>query len=152
MAKNKAKTGDYNNKTRNKLENTPFKTAAEMNEASKDLHMQVWKRLEYSRLLQDMTDNVNYRFVKDELKEGLTCKYGENAEGYLVRVFSEGVGIKISINKDLVKEIDKSEGFVEALIRSTADSFSKSYYQIKGMLPTEGTELQETLKKSKGKS
>lgn len=70
-------------------------------------------------------------------------------DGDLVRVFSEGVGIKISINKDLVKEIDKSEGFVEALIRSTADSFSKSYYQIKGMLPVDGTEIQEVAKKSK---
>lgn len=133
------------NKTRQKLENTPFKSAAEMNQASHDIQMQVWRRLEYSRVFQQMTDNENYKFVQDELKQGLTCDYGEEG-AYLVRVYSEGVGVKISINKDLVKEIDKSEGFVEALIRSTSDSFSKSYYQIKGMLPIDGTEVQDVTK------
>lgn len=113
--------------------------------------MEVWKRLEYSRLFQKMTENENYEFVRDELKQGLTCGYGENDDGYLVRVFSEGVGVKISINKDLVKDTEKSEGFVEALIRSTADSFSKSYYQIKGMLPVESAEFKDLPKKSKAK-
>ncbi len=143
MPKKKANAPDMEaNKTRQKLENTPFKSAAEMNDASHDIQMQVWRRLEYSRVFQQMTDNENYRFVQDELKQGLTCGYGEEG-AYLVRVFSEGVGVKISINKDLVKEIDKSEGFVEALIRSTSDSFSKSYYQIKGMLPIDGSEVQD---------
>lgn len=139
------------NKTRQKLENTPFKSASEMNKASHDIQMQVWRRLEYSRIFQKMTDNENYSFVQEELKNGLTCAYGEEGT-YLVRVYSEGAGIKIAINKDLVKEIDKSEGFVEALIRSTADSFSKSYYQIKGMLPVDGTELQELAKTGKGRN
>lgn len=133
------------NKTRQKLENTPFKTASEMNQASHDIQMQVWKRLEYARVFQQMTDNENYKFVKDELEQGLTCGYGEEG-AYLVRVYSEGVGVKISINKDLVKEVEKSEGFVEALIRSTSDSFSKSYYQIKGMLPIDGSDNQDLAK------
>ena len=150
MARTKSKELEVN-KTRSKLENTPFKSAAEMNEASQDIQMQVWRRLEYSRLFQKMTDNENYEFVKEELKHGLTCNYGNEVDGDLVRVFSEGVGIKISINKDLVKEIDKSEGFVEALIRSTADSFSKSYYQIKGMLPVDSPEIQDAAKKTKNK-
>lgn len=151
MPRTKSKESDYNNKTRSKLENTPFKSAAEMNERSEEIQMEVWKRLEYSRLFQKMTENENYEFVRDELKQGLTCGYGENDDGYLVRVFSEGVGVKISINKDLVKDTEKSEGFVEALIRSTADSFSKSYYQIKGMLPVEGAELRENPKRPKTK-
>lgn len=147
MPKKKANAPDMEaNKTRQKLENTPFKSAAEMNQASHEIQMQVWRRLEYSRVFQQMTDNENYKFVQDELKQGLTCGYGDQGSD-LVRVFSEGVGIKISINKDLVKEIDKSEGFVEALIRSTSDSFSKSYYQIKGMLPVEGTDLHDLAKK-----
>lgn len=133
------------NKTRQKLENTPFKSATEMNQASHDIQMQVWKRLEYARVFQQMTDNENYKFVKDELEQGLTCGYGEEG-AYLVRVYSEGVGVKISINKDLVKEVEESEGFVEALIRSTSDSFSKSYYQIKGMLPIDGSEAQDVTK------
>ncbi len=151
MPRMKAKESDYNNKTRNKLENTPFKSAAEMNEKSEEIQMEVWRRLEYARLFQKMTENENYEFVREELQQGLTCGYGENADGYLVRVFSEGVGVKISINKDLVKDTEKSEGFVEALIRSTADSFSKSYYQIKGMLPVEATDFKDIPKKAKTK-
>ena len=150
MPKKKSTTSEMEaNTTRQKLENTPFKTAAEMNQASHDIQMQVWRRLEYSRVFQQMTDNENYKFVQDELKQGLSCGYGEEGS-YLVRVYSEGVGVKISINKDLVKEIDKSEGFVEALIRSTSDSFSKSYYQIKGMLPIDSQDPQD-LTKNKAK-
>ncbi|MGE3341742.1 MAG: hypothetical protein AB7J46_07700 [Candidatus Altimarinota bacterium] len=151
MPRTKAKDGDYNNKTRSKLENTPFKSAAEMNEKSEEIQMEVWRRLEYARLFQKMTENENYEFVRQELQQGLTCGYGEDSDGYLVRVFSEGIGVKISINKDLVKDTEKSEGFVEALIRSTADSFSKSYYQIKGMLPVEAAEFQNLPKKAKVK-
>ena len=151
MPRTKAKDGDYNNKTRSKLENTPFKSAAEMNEKSEEIQMEVLRRLEYARLFQKMTENENYEFVRQELQQGLTCGYGEDTDGYLVRVFSEGIGVKISINKDLVKDTEKSEGFVEALIRSTADSFSKSYYQIKGMLPVEAAEFQNLPKKAKVK-
>lgn len=148
MPKIKSPDSESENTTRQKLENTPFKSASEMNKASHDIQMQVWRRLEYSRIFQKMTDNENYNFVQEELKQGLTCAYGEDGS-YLVRVYSEGAGVKIAINKDLVKEIDKSEGFVEALIRSTADSFSKSYYQIKGMLPVEGQDLQDLVNPTK---
>ncbi len=150
MPRTKAKDGDYNNKTRSKLENTPFKSAAEMNEKSEEIQMEVWRRLEYARLFQKMTENENYEFVRQELQQGLTCGYGEDTDGYLVRVFSEGIGVKISINKDLVKDTEKSEGFVEALIRSTADSYSKSNYQSQGMLPLEASEFQILPKKAKG--
>lgn len=151
MAK-KRDAKDLENKTRLKLENTPFKSASEMNKESQEIQMQVWRRLEHARLFQKMIENENYNFVQQELKQGLTCNYGDS-DGYLVKVFSDGVGINISINKDLVKEIEKSEGFVEALIRSTADSFSKSYYQIKGMLPVESELHTESAQppKSRGK-
>lgn len=152
MPRKKSQTSEYNNKTRSRLENTPFKSAADMDSKSEEIQMEVWRRLEYARLFQRMTENENYEFVRKELQEGLTCGYGEDTEGYLVRVFSEGVGVRISINKDLVKDTEKSEGFVEALIRSTADSFSKSYYQIKGMLPVDGYELGDAGKKVKPKN
>ena len=135
------------NKTRTKLQSTPFKTAGEMDQASEDIQMQVWKRLEHARIFKEMIENTNYQFIKEELREGLTCNYGDEVGGHLVKVYSEGTGIRISINKDLVKEVEKSEEFVEALIRSTADSFSKSYYQIKGMLPLEN-ENPDVLKKA----
>lgn len=151
MPRTKAKDSDYHNETRAKLEHTPFKSASEMNEKSEEIQMEVWRRLEYARLFQKMTENKNYEFVRKELQEGLTCGYGEDTEGYLVRVFSEGIGVKISINKDLVKDTEKSEGFVEALIRSTADSFSKSYYQIKGMLPVDAADFKDLPKKARAK-
>jgi DNA-binding protein YbaB len=145
MGRQKTPKAD-SNVTKRKLDNTPFKSVKEMEEASADIKMQVWKRLEYARQFQNMTENENYQFVKEELREGLSCVYGDNGDN-LVKVFSEGKGVKVSINKDLVKEVEKSEAFVEALIRSTADAFSKSYYQIKGMLPVEPVELADIPRK-----
>ena len=51
------------------------------------------------------------------------------------------------INKELVKEMPHGESFVETLIRSMGDTFSKSYYQAKGILPTEQTNMLMSLTK-----
>ena len=53
---------------------------------------------------------------------------------HLVKVFSQGKGVEIDINHDLVNDIPQGSAFVECLIRSLGDTFSKSYYQAKGIM------------------
>ncbi len=121
---------------RQKLKNTPFSKMEDMKKASQEIQQKVWERVEEARVFNEIVEKPEYKFIKDEFKEGLKCKYGD-ADAHLVRVYSEGKGIEIDINPDLASEAAQSGSFVESLIRSTGETFSKSYYKSKGILPNE---------------
>jgi hypothetical protein len=134
--KRKASQKANNADTRERLKGTPFSKAEDLKKASQEIRRKTWEQLEKARIFNELAQKEEYDFIKDEFKEGLRCKYGSSKE-HLVRVFSEGVGVQIDINKDLVKDVPHSGEFVETLIRSLGDTFSKSYYQAKGIIPTE---------------
>jgi hypothetical protein len=131
--------------TREKLAGLPFEKASDLKKAQDELRYQMWKRLENARLFNELSQKDEYNFIKEEFKQGLSCNYGDEVD-YLVKVFSEGRGVKIDINKDLVKNIPNSRAFVETLIRSMGDTFSKSYYQAKGILAADTVSVEELVK------
>lgn len=128
---------DYKS-VRLKLKATPYEKVDDMKKASQDIRQKVWERLETARIFNEMSEKPEFNFIKKEFEEGLKCKYGNSPE-HLVKVYSVGSGIEIDINQDLVNEISQSGSFVESLIRSAGDTFSKSYYKSKGILPNEFT-------------
>jgi hypothetical protein len=144
-SKKKPSTTTNNSVTRQRLESVPFEKASDLKKASEELRYQMWKRLENARLFHELSQKDEYKFIREEFVEGLSCNYGDRG-AYLVRVFSEGVGVKIDINKDLVKTIPSSKDFVETLIRSMGDTFSKSYYQVKGILPADQVSAEDLVK------
>lgn len=145
MDQKKKTTGSNASATREKLAGLPFEKAADLKKAQDELRFQMWKRLENARLFNELSQKEEYQFIKEEFKHGLSCNYGSET-GYLVKVFSEGLGVKIDINKDLVKNIPNSKAFVETLIRSMGDTFSKSYYQAKGILAPDSISVEELMR------
>lgn len=143
--KKKAARPSNSSMTREKLAGLPFDTASDLKKAQDELRFQMWKRLENARLFNELSQKDEYQFIKDEFRHGLSCNYGNEAD-YLVKVFSEGLGVKIDINKDLVKNIPNSKAFVETLIRSMGDTFSKSYYQAKGILAPDAVSIEELVR------
>ncbi|MBI2608309.1 MAG: hypothetical protein HYW47_01780 [Deltaproteobacteria bacterium] len=145
MQENNKKNHANNSATRDKLAGLPFQKASELKKFSDELRFEIWKQLERARLFNEMSKKEDYKFIQEEFKHGLTCKYGNNKDS-LVKVFSEGQGIQIDINKILVQHMPHSEPFVETLIRSMGDTFSKAYYQAKGILPSDHMNIGDTLK------
>jgi len=122
------------NVTLEKLSELPFKNAKSLKEAQDEIRLQVWKRLEEAKVIDELLKREEYQFWKEEFKEGFACSYGETNEN-LVRVYSEGRGLKININKALASALPSSEQLLEALVRSMADSFAATFYCAKGILP-----------------
>lgn len=143
--KNKTQTPPSYEQTRQKLEGLPFDKAADHKKASEEIRRRMWERLETARLFREMASRDEFSFVQEELREGLTCKYGSQKDA-LVRVYSEDIGVKIDVNEDLFKNMSGSKEIVEALIRSTAETFSKSYYQIKGLMSSDGIKAEDLIK------
>lgn len=121
------------------MEKTPFSTVNEMNKASHEIHLAAWKRLEAGRTFKELLETERFSYAKEELHRGISCKYGPNQDE-LVRVYSEGVGIQIAINPNMANEVEKSESYIESVIRATAEPFAKSYYQMKGLSPGDAIE------------
>ena len=136
--------------TREKLKGTPFTKAADMNFASQEIRRKTWEQFERAKIFDELSQKTEYEFIRQEFKEGLKCKYG-NTSKHLVKVSSQGKGIEIDINRDLAKDIPQGSAFVECLIRSLGDTFSKSYYQAKGLMMHESHSLEDIIKAVKSR-
>src|SRR5687768_6269964 len=97
------------NVTHEKLAGLPFKSAKAWKEAQDAVLMQVWRRMEEAKVIHEMIDRPEYEFWHKEFKEGLVCEYGEKGDTNLVRVNSDGNGIKITINRALADAAPSAE-------------------------------------------
>jgi len=148
MGNKAVKASSESAKSREKLRETPFSKGEEMKKASNEIRRRVWERLETARIFESLTQKEEYKQVREEFNEGLKCKYG-SSEDHLVHVYSKGKGIEIDINPEIAQEAAQTGSFAESLIRATGETFSKAYYQSKGILPTETSfeDIKSMLKK-----
>jgi hypothetical protein len=134
------------NVTFEKLSDLPFKTAKALKDAQQEVQMHIWRRLEEAKALHQFLDREEYKFWHKEFEQGLVCGYGEKTDN-LVRVYSQGRGIQIDINKDLAANVPSSEALLGTLVKSMSESFATTYYKAKGILPVIGNEAEADKKK-----
>jgi hypothetical protein len=130
------------NPTTEKLTGLPFKNAAELKAAQRDILLATWTRLEQAKALHELTQREEYQFWRDEFAQGLACRYGENATE-LVRVFSDSPGIKVRVNPDLAATMPASEAILGVLVKALSEAFAATYYKAKGILPTDHSQTEE---------
>lgn len=122
------------NVTNEKLAYLPFKSAKSLKEAQEQLRLQIWRRLEEAKILNEMLALNEYRFWHDEFAHGLVCEFAESSDSSLVKVASLGVGIKITINKGLAVTTPLTDTVLGNLIKAMSESFAKTYYSAKGLM------------------
>jgi len=130
------RTSSTINVTHEKLADLPFDSAKALKAAQEHVQLQVWKRMEEARVIHEMLQRAEFSFWHDEFKQGLICAYGEADDRNLVRVHSEGNGIRIDINKSLADAAPASDAVLGALVKSMSESFASTYYRAKGILPS----------------
>lgn len=123
------------NVTHERLNGLPFRKATDLKKAQDQILLSVWQRLEEARAVDTLVRRPEYDFWRQEFGRGLTCRYGEEGDD-LVRVYSDGVGIKIAINETMNTQ-ESSEALLGTLVRSMSESFATTYYKAKGILPLE---------------
>lgn len=130
------------NVTLEKLAGLPFKTASDLKKAQEEVQLVIWRRLEEAKAIDSLTQREEYKFWRDEFEAGLVCGYGEKDEN-LVRVFSDGPGIRVNINKELADTIPSSKDLLGVLVKSMSEAFANTYYKAKGILPVDSGELDQ---------
>lgn len=123
------------NVTHERLSGLPFRKATDLKRAQDQILLAVWQRLEEAKALDGLLRRPEYDFWRQEFDRGLTCRYGDEGDE-LVRVYSDGVGIKIAINESMNTQ-ESSEALLGVLVRSMSESFAATYYKAKGILPLE---------------
>lgn len=133
-------------KTRQRLDRLPFSRASEQKKASDKIRYKLWERLECARIFRELLDKPEFQFLREEFSAGVVVGY-QGQPDYLARIYSDGIGIKVDMNKDLLEELPtSSHAMLEVFIRSMSESFSKSYYQMNGILPVDQESIDQTLK------
>ena len=146
MAKKSKKT-PIKNVTHEKLSGLPFTSAKAWKEAQDAVQMQVWRRMEEARVINDMLKRPEYSFWSEEFKEGLVCGYGEKGDANLVRVYSNGNGVKIAINRTMADAAPSAEAVLGSLVKAMSESFAMTYYRAKGILSASEAQSEEAKQK-----
>lgn len=154
MAKTRTKKtkSESKNVTHERLAGLPFNSARAWKEAQDAVHMQVWRRMEEAKIINEMVQRPEYEFWREEFKEGLVCGYGEKGDGNIVRVYSEGNGVKIAINSSHADGNPSSDSVLGTLIQAMSESFATTYYRAKGFIPSVEVQTEDIRLKSNGKS
>jgi hypothetical protein len=126
------------NPTLRRLAGTPFKTAAEMNEAEAKIYKESWDELTKARSYQHLTDKEEFAFFKRVFEKGMRCRYGEGNED-IVRVGLSGGEVIVEINEEM-KSREHSEKLVSSLAQALGDSFFTNYLKAMRILPADGTD------------
>ena len=143
MKKSKKEKSGAKNVTHEKLAGLPFSTAKAWKEAQDAVLMQVWRRMEEAKIIHQLLQRPEYKFWLDEFKEGLVCGYGEKGDANLVRVYSDGNGVMIAINRSLADAAPSAEAVLGSLVRAMSESFAMTYYKAKGILAASEAQSEE---------
>lgn len=147
-AKPKKTKSKAKNVTNEKLAGLPFASAKSWKEAQDSVQMQVWRRMEEAKAIHEMLKRPEYQFWLQEFKEGLVCSYGEKGDTNLVRVYSEGNGVRIAINRTMADAAPSAEAVLGSLVKAMSESFATTYYKAKGILSASESQAEEAKNKS----
>jgi hypothetical protein len=130
------------NPTEERLRATPFATVAELDAEQHAVQMVVWREVAQARAMHELLTKPDNRFLLDEFKAGLTAVVGNRGKDRIYRIFSEGAGLTLELNKDFTKALgDREVGFVEGVVRAGIEGYGRLYMQVKRLLATPGGEL-----------
>ena len=148
MAKKSKKKSSTKNVTNEKLSGLPFSSAKAWKEAQDAIQMQVWRRMEEAKVINEMLKRPEYAFWTKEFEEGLVCGYGEKGDANLVRVYSTGNGVKIAINRTIADAAPSAEAVLGSLVKAMSESFATTYYKAKGILSATEAQNEESKQNS----
>jgi hypothetical protein len=106
--------------------------------------------MEEAKVIHEMLQRPEYKFWSEEFREGLVCGYGEKGDANLVRVYSDGNGVKIAINRSLADAAPSAEAVLGSLVKAMSESFATTYYKAKGILSASEAQSEEAKQKASG--
>lgn len=126
------------NPTEERLRATPFKSVAELEAEAEAIRLNVWRRFDEARVIHELLTKPQYKFVLDEWQHGLEAIFDHPVATKMYRIYSDGKGIKLCLNKDFTATLgDHEVRFFEGVVRAGIEGFGTLYMSSKGLLGAE---------------
>ena len=139
------------NATEERLRATPFKGVDSIDTEESSIRLSVWRRFTEAKVVEELLTKPEFKHVGEELKAGLSCSLNGNPKDQIYKVFSEGKGMKLEVNKKFAESLgDHQVRFFQGVVQAGIEGYGSLYMQMKGLLSRATTETGE-LKPAKTK-
>ena len=135
MPRPKDNTTPKKNPTEERLRATPFENVSDLDKEAKAIRLAVWRRFNEAQSIHELLTKSENSFIIDEWKAGLIAYYGENSRDRIFKIFSEGTGLKLELNKEFTSALgDHEMRFIEGVVRAGIEGYGVLYMRSKSMI------------------
>lgn len=123
------------NATEEKLRATPFSEVTELDSEENAIRLAVWKRFTEAKVVEELLTKPEFHHVIEELKAGLSCSLHGSTKDQIYRIFSEGRGMKLEVNKKFTESMGEHQvKFFQGVVQAGIEGYGALYLQVKGLL------------------
>ena len=137
------------NATEERLRATPFGDPKELSLEEKSIRLAVWRRFTESKIIDELLTKPEFKHVLEELNAGLSCSLRGDPRDDIYKIFSDGRGMKLEVNKKLADSLGEHQAeFFQGVVQAGIEGYGSIYMQVKGLLSRNNLDL-ETIQKPK---
>lgn len=123
------------NSTEEKLRATPFSEVTDLDTEENAIRMSVWKRFTEAKVVEELMTKAEFSHVTEELKAGLSCSLNGGTKDQIYKIFSEGKGMKLEVNKKFADSMGEHQvKFFQGVVQAGIEGYGALYLQVKGLL------------------
>jgi hypothetical protein len=123
------------NVTEERLRATPFENVRELEAEGKAIRLAVWRKFSEAQVIHELLTKPENTFIIDEWKAGLVAFYGTDSKERIFKIFSEGKGLKLELNKEFTQTLGEHEiRFVEGVVRAGIEGYGFLYMRAKSLI------------------
>jgi len=129
------------NTTEERLRATPFSSIEDLDSETNSIRLAVWRRITEGKIIDELISKPECKYLIDEWKAGLLCFFGNDSKNSIYRIYSEGQGLKLQLNKDFAKSLaDHEITFLEGVVRAGIEGYGSLYLRSKSIIQNPSSE------------
>lgn len=138
------------NGTEERLRATPFDSVDELDSETASIRLAVWRRITEGKILDELLSKPECKYLLDEWKAGLLCFLGNDSKNSIYKIYSDGQGLKLQLNKEFAKSLEEHEvTFLEGVVRAGIEGYGALYLKSRLIIPN--SEPQNSIRKAEAK-
>ncbi len=125
------------NGTEERLRATPFSSVEDLDKETDTIRLAVWRRITEGKIVDELLSKPECKYLLDEWKAGLLCFFGSDSKNSIYKLYSEGQGLKLQLNKDFAKSLaDHEVTFLEGVVRAGIEGYGALYMRSRSLMPS----------------
>lgn len=138
------------NGTEERLRATPFDSVEELDSETASIRLAMWRRVTEGKILDELLSKPESKYLLDEWRAGLLCFFGNDSKNSIYKIYSEGQGLKLQLNKEFAKSLAEHEvTFLEGVVRAGIEGYGALYLKSKSII--QNSEPQNSIRKADAK-